>query len=370
MSLIISHVTLEAAGIGRSIIISTSTLVVLSVAYPRTLVNSASLRIQQLTRPISPIVPDGALVKCAIDVLLTSCTMFEPAMKCPYEHRIGQYICKLCWPSHRVILTYLSIVNWLVQLSDCGVEKLRLGSCYSFFCQSTVALPVKMWEAPGFCQPINQAFHKIILNYCNHQISHCIENHYLRASASATPLHCWQNDDPAIPTKFTTPSSQTSNSSWRAGYPERHCPEWRIIVLSALSDATRINDPKPWGYSIPLLSRSIFRNSMFHPDPSRGWPWTHDPFISTSFKTWVCAWFVVQAVNPLTEFDIVYPANHNKQRDIADGFLEISAADFGCCAGAIDGILIQIHKYSDKDCATISGCDSEKFYCGKKLLNC
>jgi hypothetical protein len=52
------------------------------------------------------------------------------------------------------------------------------------------------------------------------------------------------------------------------------------------------------------------------------------------------AWFVVQAVNTLQEFDIVYPANHNKHREIADGFFEISAADLGCCAGAIDGILV------------------------------
>ena len=37
-------------------------------------------------------------------------------------------------------------------------------------------------------------------------------------------------------------------------------------------------------------------------------------------EVFTSAWFVVQAVNSLKEFDIVYPADHNKQRQIADGF--------------------------------------------------
>ncbi len=98
----------------------------------------------------------------------------------------------------------------------------------------------------------------------------------------------------------------------------------------------------------------------------------HDTFGISHSEAFTSAWFVVQAVNSLKEFDTIYPANHNKQREIANGFLEISAADFGCCAGAIDGIFIWIHKPSDKDCA-LSGCNSGKFHCGQKHkfgLNC
>jgi hypothetical protein len=98
----------------------------------------------------------------------------------------------------------------------------------------------------------------------------------------------------------------------------------------------------------------------------------HGNIRNSHSEVFTSAWFVVQAVNSLKEFDIIYPVNHNKQREIANGFLEISAADFGCCAGAIDGILIWIHKPPDKDCA-LSGCDSGKFYCGRKHkfgLNC
>ena len=39
-------------------------------------------------------------------------------------------------------------------------------------------------------------------------------------------------------------------------------------------------------------------------------------------EVFISAWFVVQAVNSLKEFDIIYPANHNKQCEIANGFLK------------------------------------------------
>jgi hypothetical protein len=43
-------------------------------------------------------------------------------------------------------------------------------------------------------------------------------------------------------------------------------------------------------------------------------------------------------------FTIVYPDNRDQQRSIAEGFAAVSAAGFKCCAGAIDGILVWIHK--------------------------
>jgi hypothetical protein len=83
-------------------------------------------------------------------------------------------------------------------------------------------------------------------------------------------------------------------------------------------------------------------------------------------------WYVVDAINRHPAFTIQYPSNHNQQQSIADGFLEVSAANFKCCAGAIDGILIWIHKPSKKDCIE-AGCSSGKFFCGRKKkfgLNC
>jgi hypothetical protein len=62
-------------------------------------------------------------------------------------------------------------------------------------------------------------------------------------------------------------------------------------------------------------------------------------------------WFVVGAINKHERFFIEYPANHNKQKQIADAFCNASDVDFSSCAGAIDGILIWISKPSEEDAA-------------------
>jgi hypothetical protein len=67
-----------------------------------------------------------------------------------------------------------------------------------------------------------------------------------------------------------------------------------------------------------------------------------------------------------------YPEDHNKQQSVAQGFENVSTADLECCAQAIDGILIWIHKPSPKDCED-AGCSPGKFFCGRKKkfgLNC
>ena len=77
-------------------------------------------------------------------------------------------------------------------------------------------------------------------------------------------------------------------------------------------------------------------------------------------------WYVVDAINKHAGFNIMYPDNHDKQRSIAQAFYEVSSA------GAVDGILIWIHKPSENNC-TNAGCSSGKFFCGRKKkyeLNC
>jgi hypothetical protein len=83
-------------------------------------------------------------------------------------------------------------------------------------------------------------------------------------------------------------------------------------------------------------------------------------------------WYVVDAINRHPRFEISYPGDHAKQLSIARGFANVSAAGFQCCAGAIDGILIWIHKPSPKECE-VAGCGAGKFLCGRKKkfgLNC
>lgn len=69
---------------------------------------------------------------------------------------------------------------------------------------------------------------------------------------------------------------------------------------------------------------------------------------------------------------IEYPKSHEKQMEIAAGFQQKSGAGFDCCAGAVNGILIWIHKPA-KPCCDEAGCDVSKFFCGRKHkygLNC
>jgi DDE superfamily endonuclease len=83
-------------------------------------------------------------------------------------------------------------------------------------------------------------------------------------------------------------------------------------------------------------------------------------------------WYVVDAINSHPNFKIEYPKDHEDQRQIARGFQKVSRAGFKCCAGAIDGILIWIHKPSKKDCMDV-GCNDGKFMCSRKSkfgLNC
>jgi DDE superfamily endonuclease len=83
-------------------------------------------------------------------------------------------------------------------------------------------------------------------------------------------------------------------------------------------------------------------------------------------------WYVIDAINQHPNFNIEYPTDQDKQRQIARGFQKVSKADFNCCAGAIDGILIWMHKPLKKDCSKV-GCNPGKFMCGRKKkygLNC
>ena len=83
-------------------------------------------------------------------------------------------------------------------------------------------------------------------------------------------------------------------------------------------------------------------------------------------------WMIVEAVNELAEMKIEYPSDVECQKKIAKGFCEASKVKFDCCAGAIDGVLIWMHKPSLKE-ANAAGVGQKKFLCGRKNkfgLNC
>ncbi|KAL3792720.1 hypothetical protein ACHAW5_005825 [Stephanodiscus triporus] len=89
-------------------------------------------------------------------------------------------------------------------------------------------------------------------------------------------------------------------------------------------------------------------------------------------SVFVSVWVVIEAIKNLEEFDIEYPTSHNDQLRIAKAFEQKSKVGFHNCVGAIDGILIWIHKPSEKE-AKLSKVDQKKYLCGRKHkfgLNC
>lgn len=76
-------------------------------------------------------------------------------------------------------------------------------------------------------------------------------------------------------------------------------------------------------------------------------------------------WIIVDAINRTTLMDIEYPEKHETQRQIALDFKQNSAVGFDCCAGAIDGMIVWIHRPSSVECDEM-GFGPKKFYCGRK----
>ena len=76
-------------------------------------------------------------------------------------------------------------------------------------------------------------------------------------------------------------------------------------------------------------------------------------------------WFVVDAIHLSPELDILYPTCNNKQLKIALGFKKKSSINIDNCAGAIDVILIWIHKPSKSDIKDV-GIIPKKIYCRRK----
>eukprot|EP00970_Alexandrium_tamarense_P014129 scaffold3895_cov97-Alexandrium_tamarense.AAC.3 len=79
----------------------------------------------------------------------------------------------------------------------------------------------------------------------------------------------------------------------------------------------------------------------------------------------VSFWMVIDAIHKSSQMDIQFPTLHEEQEKVAKEFRSKSNIGISCCAGAIDSILIWIHKPSDADCATL-GFGQTKFFCGRK----
>lgn len=74
---------------------------------------------------------------------------------------------------------------------------------------------------------------------------------------------------------------------------------------------------------------------------------------------------VINAVHATPELAITFPEHHDDQTRIAEEFRLKSRIALGNCVGAIDGILIWIHKPSEPQLKEL-GYGPKKFFCGRK----
>jgi hypothetical protein len=89
-------------------------------------------------------------------------------------------------------------------------------------------------------------------------------------------------------------------------------------------------------------------------------------------SVFVSVWVVVEAIKNSEDFDIEYPSSHDDQIRIARAFEQKSKVGFNNCVCAIDGILIWMHKPSEKE-AKLSKVNQKMYLCGRKHkfgLNC
>lgn len=75
---------------------------------------------------------------------------------------------------------------------------------------------------------------------------------------------------------------------------------------------------------------------------------------------------VLVAINQCPSLEVSFPASHDKQQQIADGFKAISEVAFDICVGAIDGILVWTEKPSEAECKAFGNLQSGSFFCGRK----
>ena len=82
-------------------------------------------------------------------------------------------------------------------------------------------------------------------------------------------------------------------------------------------------------------------------------------------QVFISVWTIVDAIHLCSQLDFEFPQDHDEQRKLAEEFMKKSAAQFDCCVGAIDGILIWIERPSSSQSENAE-CGIKKFFCARK----
>lgn len=92
----------------------------------------------------------------------------------------------------------------------------------------------------------------------------------------------------------------------------------------------------------------------------------HTHGVSNTTEVMKSVWYVVDAVNATPSLDIKFPSTHEGQRKVAAWFRRKSRIGLGNCVGAIDRLLVWIHKPTSIDVEENIGFGPKKFFCGRK----
>ena len=77
-------------------------------------------------------------------------------------------------------------------------------------------------------------------------------------------------------------------------------------------------------------------------------------------------WMIVDAVNTAPELAFSFPEDHEKQKELARGFLsKCKGPRFDTCIAAIDGMLLWTERPTEAMCE-LAKCGPRKFFCGRK----
>ena len=115
---------------------------------------------------------------------------------------------------------------------------------------------------------------------------------------------------------------------------------------------------------IPLSVRLGISIRMF----AGGEAYDISPLFSVSYtEVFSSISMVLDAINMNEDLKIEFPESHDEQNQIAADFTAKSKANFDCCVGCIDRMLVWIHKPSKKECKKIK-VSQGKFLCGRKKI--
>jgi hypothetical protein len=119
---------------------------------------------------------------------------------------------------------------------------------------------------------------------------------------------------------------------------------WQLydILLPAMPNPRKRKRGKTPNGDITIATRLAMALRYFCGGDPKDIGHTHG--VSNTVEVLKSVWYVVDAVNSTTSMDIKFPMSHVEQHRVAAGFKSKSRIGLSNCVGAIDGLLVWIHK--------------------------